>query len=475
MRTCYNESIIDPAITRFAPSPTGKLHLGGARTALFCFLLSRQSNGKFFLRLEDTDRSRSDEQHVGSILTALRWLGLDWDGEPIRQSARRELYAETLERLLAEGHAYRCTCSPQRLDQLRASLRQRGEKPKYDGHCRTKKIAAGAPATIRFKNPTAGEVILRDLVKGEVRVANAELDDMVLARSDGSPTYNLGAVVDDLAMGITHVLRGDDHVINSARQLNLYQTLGEKPPVFAHLPMILNQQGERLSKRDAAEDILAYRDTLDILPDALCCYLARLGWSHGDQEIFTRTELIQRFNLQNINKAPARYDEQKLLWMNAQWIKGLPMNELKPLVQERLTQDGINMRTRADVEQLLRYYQQRAERIQTIAHEMLIYYQPPQYDRLNQARFLNDATPRYLHILADQLMRLESWQVEDIKALLAELASKLGIKFPYLGMPMRLALTGRDRSPPVPDLAFFLGREETCKRLRRLRDHLMAP
>ena len=477
MRFAYNEPIIDPAITRFAPSPTGNLHLGGARTALFCSLLSRQSNGKFFLRLEDTDRQRSEERYVTSILEALRWLGLDWDGAIIRQSERNAVYAEAIEQLLERGHAYRCTCSPQRLEELRASLRQRGEKPKYDGHCRAKNItAASAEAIIRFKNPREGEVELYDLVKGKIRVRNVELDDMVLARRDGSATYNLCAVIDDIAMGITHVLRGDDHLINSARQLNLYRALGKNPPAFAHLPMILNKEGRRLSKRDGAEDLLAYRAKLDVLPEALRSYLARLGWSHGDQELFTKAELIKLFDLKNINKSPASYDEQKLLWMNAQFIKKLPMARLKLLVQERLKQSGADMRARADAENLLRYYQQRADSIQIIAREMAIYYQPPRrYDQAGCAKFLNRETPRYLHILNEQLMRLEPWQVESIKNVLAELTAKLGAKFPQLGMPMRLALTGRGSSPPVPDLAFFLGREETCARLRRLRDHLMAP
>ena len=466
---------MNSVVTRFAPSPTGHLHIGGARTALFCFLFSRRHNGKFLLRLEDTDKKRSKEEYATSILESLRWLGLSWDGEVIRQSERRHIYTDVAGRLLETGHAYGCICPPERLEEIRAKQLKAGEKPKYDGHCRDRNIPASAPGRVlRFRNPQAGQTALKDLVKGEVRVENTELDDMILLRSDGSPTYNLCAVADDIETGVTHVLRGDDHLTNSIRQLCLYAALQQAPPHFAHLPLILNPEGKRLSKRDAAESILAYRDKLHILPEALCCYLARLGWSHKDKEFFDREELIELFGIEAIQKSPAGYDEKKLRRINTLFLKRLSPVRLASLLKEILPLECEALFGRTDAPTLMQYHLERAEDLPGMADELTVYCRQPQ-EFPNHNKFIGGETPHYLRTLSEQLGKIQDWRADNIKTTLQLLTEKLGIRYPELGMPLRIALTGKEKSAPTQDIAFFLGKQETCDRLDRLRDRLRPP
>jgi len=330
--------------TRFAPSPTGYLHIGGARTALFCWAYARKHDGKFVLRIEDTDLERSTAESTQAILDSMRWLALDWDEGPFRQMDRLERYRAVAEQLIEDGHAYRCYASKEELDALREQQRARGEKPRYDGrwrpeHAKGKTPPAGVTPVVRFRNPDDGEVVWRDLVKGEIRFANAELDDLVLLRADGVPTYNFGVVVDDLDMAITHVIRGDDHVNNTPRQINIYRALGASLPAFAHVPMILGSDGERLSKRHGSVSVLQYRDD-GYLPEALVNFLARLGWSHGDAEMFSRTELLEWFDLEHVSRSPAQFNGEKLAWLNQQYLKAAAPERIAELVAPRIAADG---------------------------------------------------------------------------------------------------------------------------------------
>lgn len=314
-------------ITRFPPSPTGYLHIGGARTALYSWLHARQHGGKFILRIEDTDLERSTPESVQAILDGMAWLGLDYDEGPYYQTQRFARYQEVIKQLMAAGHAYACACSRERLDEMREAQREAGAKPKYDGRCRALNLAESEHTVVRFKNPVVGEVLIEDLVKGNIVVANQELDDLVIARADGVPTYNLTVVVDDWDMGITHVIRGDDHVNNTPRQINILRALGAAVPVYAHVPMILGADGARLSKRHGAVSVMQYRDD-GILPEALLNYLVRLGWSLGDQELFSMEELLTNFSIADVSKAPSAFNAEKLLWVNQEKIKGLPLPEL---------------------------------------------------------------------------------------------------------------------------------------------------
>ncbi|MGB1581667.1 MAG: glutamate--tRNA ligase, partial [Nevskiales bacterium] len=314
--------------TRFAPSPTGYLHVGGARTALYSWLYARHHGGRFVLRIEDTDRERSTPESIQAILDGMAWLGLDSDAEPVYQTQRFDRYAEVMQKLLDEGKAYRCYCTREEIDEMREQAMARKEKPRYDGRCRDRsEPREGVEPVIRFKNPTEGEVVINDLVRGEIRIRNTELDDLIIARSDGTPTYNFVVVVDDADMGITHVIRGDDHINNTPRQINILEAIGAEPPAYAHLPMILGSDGKRLSKRHGAVSVLAYRDE-GYLPQALLNYLLRLGWSHGDQEVFSREEMIELFDLKAVQKAAASFDPDKLNWLNQQHMMSLPPAEV---------------------------------------------------------------------------------------------------------------------------------------------------
>ena len=460
---------MNEVVTRFAPSPTGHLHLGSARTALFCYLFSRHHAGKFILRFEDTDQRRSQANYMASILAALKWMGLNWDGEPIHQSSRAPLYAKTIERLLTEDKAYRCLRTPTELEELRRKQRARGEKPKYDGYYRDKNIGAAAKHfVVRFKNPLTGTTAYHDLVRGAVRMSNEELDDLVIARADGSPTYNLCAVVDDIAMGITHILRGDDHIVNSCRQLNIYAALGAKPPRFAHLPMIINDKGERLSKRDGAKDVLDYKEA-GVLPAALCSYLARLGWSHGEQEIFSPRELIQLFDVRKIHLSPAGFDEKKLHWVNQYFIRNTAAESLATPVAEIRMAQGMPLAEQPRLADIIAVHKERCSDLRDLAQAISFYYTPPQsYEQTSYAQHIGADTPAHLSALRRQLDRCPEWSAAAIKEAIETSAQILGLGFPQIAMPFRLALCGCGSSPAIPQVAALLGQEETQARLTAL-------
>ena len=445
--------------TRFAPSPTGYLHLGGVRTALFNWLLARHHGGEFILRLEDSDAQRSEAESARQILESLTWLGLHSDLEVVQQSQRLELYRERAEHLIAQGWAYRCPLSASDLEQMRAAQSARGEKPRYDGSYRERNYPhTTEPYAIRFKNPLTGAVQFDDLVHGEISVANSELDDLVLIRSDGAPTYNFCCVVDDHEQSISHVVRGDDHLINSARQINIYQAFGYPQPRFAHLPMILGADGSRLSKRHGALSVLEYRDA-GVLAPALLNYLARLGWSSGDQEIFSVAELIAAFDFDKIQKSPAAFDPVKLAWVNQQHLQALSL--------EQLQQNMGTLQLVVDERAALQLHQKRAGNLVELRAQLEyltgseLDYPPELLDEYRQA-----AAP--LTELLTQLEALSEWEPETLQATIKACARGLGLKMPAVAMPLRVALTASKQSPGINEVCALLGRELTLSRTRGL-------
>jgi glutamyl-tRNA synthetase len=475
---------------RFAPSPTGHLHVGGARTALFNWLFARHHGGVCLLRIEDTDRDRSTDEAIHQILDAMTWLGLDWDQEGpegggayrgyFRQTSRFDIYRAHAERLLAEGQAYRCYCTPAELDARREAAQARGETFRYDGRCRDVAPRPGVPAVLRLRIPITGTTVVPDLIHGDVTFEHATLDDWILVRSDGTPTYNFCVVVDDVTMKITHVIRGNDHLSNTPKQILCYAALGYPRPVFAHIPMILGPDRKRLSKRHGATSVLAFRDE-GFLPETLVNYLARLGWAHGDQEVFTRDELIQLFDLRHVGSTPAIFDRTKLEWLNQVWMKTLAgdpdgrrrlaTRELAPHV-ERL---GI---AAPRPEALLATVVNLGERTKTLvemAEQGRFYFEAPSaYDPQAAGKLLTPTTATHLDRLLRRLSGLVPWDAATLEGTFRQLASELGVKLVDLAQPVRLALTGRTASPPLFGVMAELGPDETLRRLRALRDRTPA-
>ena len=458
--------------TRFAPSPTGYLHIGGARTALFCWAYAKKHGGVFILRIEDTDRERSTETSVQAILDSMQWLGLDYEG-PYYQMQRLERYRAIAEQLIAQGHAYYDYTSKEELDTLREQQRARGEKPRYDGRWRpenAKRLGLMPPPhvapVIRFRNPAEGEVIFDDLVKGKISVANAELDDLVLLRSDGIPTYNFGVVVDDIDMQITHVIRGDDHVNNTPRQINLYRAMGAALPQFAHVPMILGQDGERLSKRHGAVSVMQYQDE-GYLPEALVNYLARLGWSHGDEEMFTRDELVKWFDLEHISKSPARFNPEKLTWLNAQYIKATADARIAELTKPFLAAEGCDVASGPPLEQVVSLLKERASTLRALAEAAVYFYRrvdPP--EAVKQQHVTAEIRPA-LTALRQRLADVE-WTRERINEAVKATLSEHNLKLPRIAMPVRVAVTGTTHTPSIDATLELIGRDEVLARLDRV-------
>ncbi|MDR9497713.1 MAG: glutamate--tRNA ligase [Hydrogenovibrio sp.] len=455
--------------TRFAPSPTGFLHIGGVRTALFSWLYARQQKGQFVLRIEDTDRERSTQASVDAIMDGMHWLGLDYDEGPIYQTQRFDRYKAVIDQLLAEGKAYYCYASQEELDQMREAQRERGEKPRYDGRYRdfTGTPPEGVKPVIRFKNPQEGSVVIEDLVKGPITVANSELDDLIIARSDGTPTYNLTVVVDDWDMGMTHVIRGDDHINNTPRQINLYQALNAPVPKFAHIPMVLGSDGARLSKRHGAVSVLQYKEE-GFLPEALLNYLVRLGWSHGDQEIFTLEEMVAHFSLEAVNTAPSTFNEEKLLWINQQHIQTTPLSNLtanlKPFMDERGldTEQGPSLSAVAD---LLR---ERARTLVEMADSARYFYSEfDEFDPVATKKHLRPVAETPLHTLRDKLARLEDWSAKPIHECVQTTAAELEVGMGKVGMPFRVAITGGGQSPSIDATAELIGQSRCLARMDR--------
>jgi len=454
--------------TRFAPSPTGYLHIGGARTALFNWLFARHYGGKFILRIEDTDVARSSPEYLAAILDGLKWLGLDWDGEPYFQSQRMHLYREHVERLLQEGKAYRCYCTLEELEERRQRALAEGRKPKYDGRCRERKDQpAGLPHAIRFKSPQAGVTIVDDLIKGRVAFENEELDDLIILRSDGTPTYNFVVVVDDALMGITHVIRGDDHLNNTPRQILLYEALSYPVPTFAHLPLILGQDRTRLSKRHGAVSVTAYQQ-MGYLPHALVNYLARLGWSCGDQEIFSRGELIEKFSLENVGKSAGVFNPDKLLWLNAHYIKERDPKEIAQMLIPFLRQRGMEAGLDKRLIKVVRTLQPRAKTLMEMAETAEFYFKEDfTYDEKGSRKFLRPELVPFLVSLLEELRAREGFVEADLEKLFRHLAAQKGLKLPQAAQGVRVALTGGMVSPGLFEVMEVLGKEQVIKRLER--------
>jgi len=454
--------------TRFAPSPTGDLHVGGARTALFCWLYARHCAGQFVLRIEDTDRERSTPAAVEAILDGLRWLGLDWDEGPLFQTGRMERYRAQVERLLEEGRAYHCYCTREELDAMRAAQRERGENPRYDGRCRTRRAPRpGVEPVVRFANPLDGEVVIDDIVLGTTRFANAQLDDLVIARSDGSPTYNFTVVVDDLEMAISHVIRGNDHLNNTPRQINMLEALGGTRPAYAHVPMIHGADGRKLSKRHGAVAVTGFRDQ-GILPDALVNYLARLGWSHGDQEIFSRQELVALFDIHDVNKAASVFDPEKLAWLNQHYIKQADPAALAPELAAHLERLGADPGAGPPLAEAVRVLRERARTLVEMSEKCRFAFAEPEgYDEKAAAKHLTAEAAPLLGALRARLAGLAGWHEPELEAAVRETAEAAGARLGRLAQPLRVALTGTAASPPIDQTLFLVGRERALARIKR--------
>ena len=451
--------------TRFSPSPTGSLHLGGAHTALFNWLIARHFHGAFVLRIEDTDKERSKAEFVAEILDAMQWLGLEWDEGPYRQTERLGLYREYIDRLLAKEAAYYCDCSPEDLKLRREAALARGDKPKYDGRCRSRKLGPGPHTVVRFRGPDTGATRWDDLIKGPIAFDNQELDDLVLLRSDGIPTYNFAVVVDDLSMGITQIIRGEDHIPNTPRQILIYQALGAELPRFAHMPLMLSPDRGKLSKRRGARSVLDYREQ-GFLSLALCNYLARLGWSHGDQEIFTREELIHYFTLEHATTSPGVFDEEKLLWINSQHLKALPAADLARELSPFLAKIGINDPDQAYLTRLVPTLSARCRTLVEMAEASRFYFQDPRpYEEKGAKKFLTPANVPILQEVARRLEAMPEFNEAALNQLFHDLAAETGLKMVNLAQPVRLALTGRTASPGLYEIIDILGKSETLQRV----------
>ena len=458
--------------TRFAPSPTGYLHVGGARTALFSWLFARKHGGKFILRIEDTDLERSTQESVNAILEGMTWLGLEYDEGPFFQTHRFDRYNEVIDQLLEKGLAYRCDCSKERLEKLREEQMAKKLKPRYDGHCRNRNVDPDKPHVVRFRNPDEGTVVFRDLVRGTIRVSNAELDDLIIRRSDGSPTYNLTVVVDDADMGITHVIRGDDHINNTPRQINLLQALGLPVPEYAHLPMILGPDGQRLSKRHGAVSVMQYMHD-GFLPEALLNYLVRLGWSHGDQEIFSLDEMVELFDLAEVNRSPSTFNTEKLLWINQHYIKSLDPAHIARLLSPHMGDLGIDPAAGPDLVKVVEAQRERAQTLVELAAISAFYYRDfDDYDPKAAKKGLKPAALAPLKLAREKLAGLDNWRREAIHDVLQAVAKELDVGFGKVGMPLRVAVTGGNPSPDLDLTMELVGRDACLRRIDRAIEYI---
>ena len=454
--------------TRFAPAPTGYLHIGGVRTALFNWLFTRQKRGKFILRIEDTDVARSSEEYLSAILDGLTWLGLNWDEGPYFQSQRMHLYREHVERLLREGKAYRCYCTPEELEERRQRSLTEGRKPKYDGRCRERMDQpANLPYAIRFKAPWTGATTVDDLIRGTVTFKNEELDDLIILRSDGAPTYNFVVVVDDALMGITHVIRGDDHLNNTPRQILLYEALGYPIPTFAHLPLILGQDRTRLSKRHGATSVTAYQE-MGYLPHALVNYLARLGWSYGDQEIFSREELIEKFSLEGAGKSAGVFNPEKLLWLNAHYIREGDPSQIAQMLIPFLHQREVEAKLNGRLIKAVRSLQPRARTLVEMAEAAEFYFKDDfPYDEKGARKFLRPELSPFLTSLLEELRSSADFVEDTLERLFRHLTEQKGLKLNQAAQGVRVALTGKTVSPGLFEVMEGIGKERVIKRLER--------
>jgi glutamyl-tRNA synthetase len=453
-------------VTRFAPSPTGLLHVGGVRTALFSWLYARRTGGRFILRIEDTDRERSTEEAVRVILEGMAWLGLDSDEGPYYQTQRFDRYREVLQAMLQAGTAYHCYCTKQELDALREQQIARKEKPRYTGICRDRLTPRpGVDPVVRFRNPLQGAVVVEDIVHGPVTFQNAELDDLIVARADGTPTYNFCVVVDDMDMGVTHVIRGDDHLNNTPRQMNMLQALGATVPCYAHVPMILGADGAKLSKRHGAVSVLQFEEE-GYLPEALLNYLVRLGWSHGDQEVFTREEMIAAFDIHDVNKAASAFNPEKLLWLNQQHMMRATPAALVPHLRVQLRRSGVDSTDQSLLEGVILAQRERAKTMKEMAQNSRFFFTDSvTVDPRAAAKHLGGDALAMLASARARLASLTEWSAAAIHATVNELATALGSGLGKVAQPLRVAVTGSAISPPIDVTLALLGRERTLARI----------
>ena len=459
--------------TRFAPSPTGDLHIGGVRTALFSWLYAQKHHGEFILRIEDTDTQRSTQQASDVILQGLQWLGLDAQQDIVYQSQRYERYQSVVQHLLKQGWAYRCYCSHERLQQLRQQQIDNGQKPQYDGHCRQfmDQPSESQDHVIRFCNPQQGDVTFTDCVHGTISVNNQQLDDFVMVRTDGTPTYNFCVVVDDSDMAITHVLRGDDHINNTPRQINLYHALDLEPPVFGHVPMILGPDGKRLSKRHGAVNILSYREQ-GYLPDALLNYLVRLGWSHGDQEIFSKQDMIELFDLEHIAKSPAAINNDKLDWLNQHYIKTQPADSIEPELRWHYQQLNIAIDDGPALDSIIELYRERAKTLKELADNSRFFFESIHYDQAESDKIVQANTAEIVDAVHDKLKELDDWSETTLKNGLKAVVNDMGVKFKNVGLPVRYAVSATLASPAIGPMLAVMGRDLVLQRLRSYREFI---
>ena len=452
---------------RFAPSPTGYLHIGGARTALFNYLLAKKEQGTFVLRIEDTDVERSTQESVDAILQAMDWLGLSYNEGPFYQSERYDLYKSKVQELLEKGLAYRCYCTPDELNAKREAAMKAGGKPRYDGTCRNRTDQPDAPFVIRFKTPQEGSVAFVDKIKGTIEVDYDELDDLIIQRTDGNPTYNFVVVIDDAEMGINLVIRGDDHVNNTVRQIPMYKALGYEVPEFAHVPMILGSDKKRLSKRHGATSVMVYKD-MGYLPEAMVNYLVRLGWSFGDEEIFSMDELIEKFSLDNVGRSAGVFNPEKLLWLNEHYIKNGDPVRLADLISEFLVKDGVDVNAGPDMVSVVKTLQDRAKTLLEMAEGAKFYFvAPEEYDEAAAAKFLTSDKKDVLEVCLKHLENLDDYSHDGVEAAFKKVMEESGLKFGKIGPSVRVALVGGTVSPSIYDVVSVLGKEEVLPRLKK--------
>jgi glutamyl-tRNA synthetase len=461
--------------TRFAPSPTGYLHVGGARTALFCYLQAKAEGGVFILRIEDTDLERSTPESVQAILDGMGWLGLEYDEGPFYQTKRFDRYAEVVQALLDDDKAYHCYCSKERIDALREEQMKAGLKPRYDGHCRDGAgPVQGVKPVVRFRNPLDGNVVFEDQVRGRISISNDELDDLVIARPDGSPTYNFTVVVDDMDMGVTLVIRGDDHINNTPRQINIYRALGAEPPEFAHVPMILGDDGARLSKRHGAVGVLQYRDD-GYLPQALLNYLVRLGWSHGDQEIFSRQEMIDKFDIRDVNRKASAFNTEKLDWLNQHYMKNMPAGEVAQHLSWYFEKAGIDPAFGPSLADLVSVQAGRVKTLREMTDQSRVFYEDFQeFDAGAAKKHLRPVAEQPLRAIGGRLADLAVWEPERLDQAVRITAEELEVGMGKIAQPLRVALTGTAISPSIDQTLWLTGRERSLARIRRALQYVLA-
>jgi glutamyl-tRNA synthetase len=458
--------------TRFAPSPTGFLHIGGARTALFAWLYARHCNGRFILRIEDTDQLRSTEESTRAILDAMTWLGLNWDEGPFFQAERVGIHRTMAQKLVDEGKAYFCVCTPEELEDKRKSALSEGRKPKYDGACRDRNLPRSANAAVRFRCPQTGTTTVHDLIKGNITFNNEELDDLIIERQDGYPTYNFAVVVDDAQMHITHVIRGDDHLNNTPRQILLYEALGYKTPQFGHVSMIMGSDKARLSKRHGATSVMAYKE-MGYLPEAIVNYLVRLGWSYGDQEIFSLDELIQAFTLESVGKSAAIFNPEKLLWLNQHYIKERPSEQLAQEILPFWEQLGVDISDREFLRHICDDVKSRAKTLVELAETSQFYFADDvAYEREAADTFLKVGITDHLATIAERIPSVEDYTKKGVETLLRTLAEEGGFKLKVIAQPLRVALTGKTVSPGIDDVMITLGKDRVVKRIKRAIEYI---